>query len=445
MPLGGTMINKLLILIVFLLFSSHNAVAQTNLLVSRGGVSAMPIAITQLQTPQPADSAVANDIRGVIEDDLVNTGLFRSINPQAFIDTQTGIQAIPQFPSWKQIEAQAVTMGTVTSTGSTVSVQVRLWDVATNQQFAGKSFSAPRNNWRRIAHMVADEIYTRLAGEGPYFDTRIVYIAESGGIRSRSKRLAIMDQDSANHQYLTSGSSMVLTPRFDKQSQRIIYMAYYGRTPSVYLYNLETGHEEMLGKFPGMSFAPRFSPDGRKAIMSVSNRGNIDIVELDLASRSTRRVTAGGGIDTSPSYAPDMRQIVFNSDRGGSQQLYVMEADGSNIRRISFGKGRYGSPEWSPRGDLIAFTKMSGGKFFIGVMKPDGSGERLLTESYLDEGPTWAPNGRVIMFSRKNPNRGEQLGETFLYSVDLTGRNLRRVKTPMEGSDPAWSPLLSIR
>ena len=436
--------SRVLVSILAILFLMMPTVvsAQTQLTVTKGQVGSLPIAITNFEIKTGASYQLATDLRNVVEADLTGSGLFRSLNAKAFIQNLSGVEAIPEFASWRQIGAQAIVTASVSQIGDNITVQMRLWDVPTSKQFAGKSFSASTKSWRRLAHKMADEVYTRMTGEGPYFDTRIVYIAESGTWKNKKKQLAIMDQDGANHKFLTSGRNLVLTPRFDKQAQRIIYFAYHNKKPRVYLYDLETGREELLGNFTGMSFAPRFSHDGRKAVMSVSKNGNSDIHILDIATRRSKRITSGGAIDTSPSFSPDDRQIVFNSDRGGSQQLYTMNADGSNVKRISFGKGSYATPVWSPRGDLIAFTKMTGGKFHIGVMKPDGSRERLLTTSYLDEGPTWAPNGRVIMFARKAPNSNSREGRTQLYSVDLTGRNEKRINTPLQASDPAWSPLL---
>jgi len=320
-------------------------------------------------------------------------------------------------------------------------VEFRLWDVFAEQQMVGLAYFTVPDNWRRVAHIIADAIYKRVTGEDGYFDTRIVYIAENGPKKRRIKRLAIMDQDGANHRFLTDGSDLVLTPRFSPTLQEITYLSYHGNTPRVYIFNIDTGRQELLGNFPGMTFAPRFSPDGQKVIMSMSENGNTNIHVMDLRTRRASQLTRSAAIDTSPSYAPDGQQIVFNSDRGGSQQLYVMNADGSSVKRISFGKGRYATPVWSPRGDLIAFTKFTGGRFFIGVMRPDGSGERLLAEDYLVEGPTWSPNGRVLIFFRQS-KQGENVSDPRLYSVDLTGFNEREILTPVGASDPAWSPLI---
>lgn len=415
------------------------AAAQLKIDITQGNVDPMPIAVTELT----GDAVNGRNITQVIAADLERSGLFRPISPSAFIERISNGDSVPRFADWRQINAQALVTGTVTPNADRMRASFRLWDVLGEQQVAGKEYNTFARNWRRIAHLMADEIYKRLTGEQGYFDTRIVYVAESGPGQRRVKRLAIMDQDGENHKYLTDGSILVLTPRFSPNTQEILYMSYAGRQPRVFLRDLQTGREESLGRFDGMSFAPRFNHDGSKMLMSIAQGGNTSIYEMDLRSRQMRRLTSGSGLDTSPSYSPDGKQIVFNSDRGGSQQLYTMDASGGNVQRISFGTGRYATPVWSPRGDLIAFTKMAGGQFYIGVMRADGSGERLLTQSWLDEGPSWAPNGRVLVFSREFKGYGGNK-RARLYSVDVTGYNLREVMTPMDASDPAWSPLLPM-
>lgn len=427
--------------LIIALFYSVSASAALRVDITRGQAEPMPIAL-----PNLAGSAVGADIIRVVSADLERSGLFKPINQSSFIEQITAQTALPRFADWRQISAAALITGSITeSEGGKMRVAFRLWDVYGEEQIAGKEYNTFKNNWRRIAHIMADEIYKRLTGENGYFDSRVVYVSESGPALKRVKRLAIMDQDGENHKFLTDGRFLVLTPRFSPNSQEILYMSYAGKQPRVFLRDLQTGREESLGNFEGISFAPRFSNDGRSVVMSIANGGSTQIYRMDLRSHSLSKLTnSGGAIDTSPSYSPDGNQIVFNSDRGGSQQIYSMNSDGSGIKRISFGDGRYGTPVWSPRGDQIAFTKMSGGKFFIGVMRTDGSGERLLTESYLDESPTWSPNGRVIMFHRQTATGRGQPPVTRLYSVDITGSNLREVKTPMSGSDPAWSPLLPL-
>jgi TolB protein len=318
--------------------------------------------------------------------------------------------------------------------------EFRLWDVYAGQQIQGQQYFTDPNFWRRIGHIISDAVYTKITGVGGFFDTRVVFVDESGPKENRRKRLAIMDQDGANVRFLTQGDNLVVTPRYSPVSQDITYMSQAsGQQPRVHVINLESGTRQIVGNFPDMTSSPRFSPDGQRIVMSLQQGGNANIFTMDLGSRTTTRVTSTGAIDTSPSYSPDGREIVFESDRGGQQQIYVMGADGSNPRRISFGEGSYSQPAWSPRGDLIAFTKRTRGGFAIGIMKPDGSGERLLTEGFHNESPTWAPNGQYIMFFR---DPGGQAGGR-LFMVDITGRVEQPVPTPSFASDPAWSPLLS--
>ncbi|MBN66741.1 MAG: Tol-Pal system beta propeller repeat protein TolB [Rickettsiales bacterium] len=430
--------------LVFFCLIPTLALAQLRIDITKGNVNPLPIAITNFTGPNGQVSDYGMDIADVISANLERSGLFRPIEQRAFIQQISDGNTIPRFADWRQINAQGLVTGTVIPQGNTLKVSFRLWDTQLEKQIAGKEFNTYTQNWRRVAHLVSDEIYKRLTGEDGYFDTRIVFVSETGPARKRIKRLAIMDQDGENLKYLTDGSHLVLTPRFSPNTQEILYMSYAGRQPRVFLRDLQTGREESLGRFDGMSFAPRFNHDGNRMLMSIANEGNTELYEMDLRSRRMRRLTNHPAIDTSPSYSPDGQQIVFNSDRGGSQQLYVMNADGSGVRRISFGKGNYTTPVWSPRGDLIAFTKSTGGKFHIGVMRPDGSNERTITDGWLVEGPTWAPNGRVIMFTREQRGRGPAGTRTRLYSIDVTGYNLREVVTPTDASDPAWSPLLPL-
>lgn len=424
------------------LLPSTKGNAQLRIDITEGVSEPLPVAVADFFGEDLASQQLGAEVTGVIRNNLVRSGLFRSIDPSAFIQENSVLHVRPRFPDWRVIGAQALVAGQVEIVNGEMITKFHLWDVLAEQQITGFQYKTDPSNWRRIAHSISDAIYKQITGEDGYFDTRIVYISETGPQNRRQKRLAIMDQDSANHQYLTDGSSLVLTPRFSPTTQEITYLAYYNNKPRVYLLNIDTGQQEVVGDFPGMTFAPRFSPDGRSVVMSLAEAGNSEIYTLDLATRQTRRLTDHPAIDTSASFSPDGQFVTFNSDRGGSQQIYVMRSDGTDVRRISFGDGRYATPVWSPRGDLIAFTKFGGGLFHIGVMRPDGSGERLLTQSFLDEAPTWAPNGRVLMFYRQSRSDDQGRARASIWSVDLTGRNLRRVQTPEDGSDPAWSPLI---
>ncbi len=404
--------------------------------VNKGNIEPLPIAITDFL----ASDQMGAEITSVIAADLKRSGLFAPIDKGAFIEKISNPDAAPRFEDWKVINAQALVTGRVTQEGDgRLRAEFRLWDTFAGEQLIGEQFFANKANSRRVAHIIADAIYERLTGEKGYFDTRVVYIDESGPKNQRKKRLAIMDQDGANVRYLSDGKAITLTPRFSPTRQEITYMSYESGQPRVYLLQIETGQRELVGNFPGMTFAPRFSPDGQKVIMSLMREdGNSNVYTMDLRSRTTTRLTESNSIDTSPSYSPDGSKVVFTSDRGGQPQIYVMAADGSGQTRISFGGGSYSTPVWSPRGDLIAFTKQSGGEFQIGVMKTDGSGERILSSGFQQEGPTWAPNGRYIMYFKEAAGSGGPK----LYSIDLTGRNEQAIPTQNYASDPAWSPLL---
>jgi TolB protein len=414
------------------------AAAQLRLDVTQGNVAPLPIAVPDFVGGTPGDTEVARGITQVIAANLRRSGLFAPIDPAAYIEKITSFDVLPRFPDWRTINAQGLITGRVTRQGDgRLKVEFRLWDVSSGQQLTGQQYFTTPDNWRRIAHIVSDQVYERLTGEKGYFDTRIVFIDETGPKERRVKRLSIMDQDGANVRYLTRGEDLVLTPRFSPSTQDITYMSYGQGDPRVFLLNIETGQREVVGNFPGMSFSPRFSPTGQQVIMSLQQGSNSNIYVMDLQSKRTTRLTDTAAIDTAPCYAPDGGRICFESDRGGRPQIYVMGANGGAAQRVSFGEGSYSTPVWSPRGDFIAFTKQGGGQFAIGIMKPDGSGERLLTSGYHNEGPTFAPNGRVLMFFR------DQGGGPSLYTIDVTGRNEQKIPTPAFASDPAWSPLLS--
>jgi TolB protein len=418
--------------------AAHAAPAQLD--VTQGNIQPVPIALPDFVGGGPSDGEIARDVTAIISGNLKRSGLFQVVDPAAYIEKVVSPDATPRFPDWRAINAQALVTGRITTQpDGRLKSEFRLWDVVANKYLDGKQYYTAPDNWRRIAHIISDAIYQRLTGETGYFDTRIVFVDELGPKERRIKRLAIMDQDGANVRYLTRGEDLVLTPRFSPSTQEITYMSFGGREPRVVLLNIETGQREVVGNFTNMSFAPRFSPDGQRVIMSLQHGSNSNLHVLDLRSKALTTLTSTAAIDTSPCYSPDGARICFESDRGGSQQIYVMAAGGGAAQRISFGQGSYSTPVWSPRGDYIAFTKIGGGNFAIGIMKPDGSGERILVNGFHNEGPTFAPNGRVLMFFR---DPGGESGPS-LFTIDITGRNEQRVQTPGYASDPAWSPLLS--
>ena len=445
---------RIINLIFFIIyFSATNAYSLIEIDITRGNLDPLPIAVSPLFQDDGSKKNsideikienVGSEISSVVENNLKTSGLFNPLNKEAFLQKPDIAHLKPRFEDWALIKAQALITGKVTIENKKLKVEFRLWDILAGREMMALAFTTVPSNWRRVGHIISDKVYERLTGEKGYFDTRIIYVSEEGPKTARVKKLAIMDQDGFNTKYLTLGNELVLTPRFNPTSQMVTYLSYFKNLPRVYLLDIETGTQEVVGDFPGMTFAPRFSPDGKKIIMSFAKDGNSDIYTMDLENRIVERITNHPSIDTSPSYSPDNRYITFNSDRSGYQQIYVMKSDGSSVKRISFGKGLYGTPVWSPRGDLIAFTKLHKGKFYIGVMRTDGSGERLLTENYYQEAPSWSPNGRVLIFYRET--KSDDKGEGFsakLWSIDLTGYNERQVQTETDASDPSWSSLLS--
>ncbi len=419
--------------------------AQTErITITEGTVEPTPIAIADFTDQTGNPGAIGRMIAEIISNDLEGSGMFRPEASASLIPPPRTPSIKPDFSEWTPLGVKALLVGSAKeSNNGMIEVVFILWDVVTEREIIAGEGEVSDAGLRRISHQIADLVFESWTGDAGYFDTRIVYVDESGPPERRVKRLAIMDQDGHNHTYLTDGSSLVLTPRFSPQVQEIAYLDYFNDNPNVYLMNVSTGNSELLGTFPGMTFAPRFSFDGKKLIMSLAKDGLTDIFEMDLSTQQLNQLTKSPSIDTSPSYSPDGRQIAFNSDRGGSQQIYVMNANGRNVKRISYGKGRYATPVWSPRGDIIAFTKMYKGEFFIGVMNTDGSGERLLARGFLVEAPTWAPNGRVLMYFKQSPTNDDGSGgESHLYRIDITGFNERRMVTPSFASDPAWSPRL---
>ena len=426
-----------------------SANAELKIDITRGVVEPVPIAVADFFGDGKGESEFGAKISAVIAADLERSGLFSPIDKKAFIQSGKSLNNLPRFGDWRLINAQALVQGRIEMTvDGRLKAEFRLWDVFAEQQMVGLAYFTVPGNWRRVAHIIADAIYQRITGEQGYFDTRIVYIAETGPRTLRVKRLAIMDQDGENHRFLTDGTDLILTPRFSPTLQEITYLSYFNDLPRVYIFNIDSGRQELLGDFPNMNFAPRFSPDGKGVIMSMSKEGNSEIYTMDLATRTIRQLTKHTAIDTGPSYSPDSSKIVFESDRSGTQQLYMMKSTGGNAKRLSFGpkRARYATPVWSPRGDWIAFTRIYNGQTAIGLMRTDGTGERILAQSGPRgdwvEGPTWAPNGRVLMFFRQEKaDRQGKGGKTRMFTIDITGQNEREVVTPVDASDPAWSPL----
>ncbi len=434
-----------LILLTMLFMAATPALSQLRIEITEGVVAPTPIAIANFTDSDGGETDEGRLIASIIANDLVSSGLFEPIDEAAFIAAAGSPSIKPNFANWAPLGAKGLLVGSAElDDNGKLQVEFVLWDVVTERDLTSGAGSADPDAMRQLSHKIADLIYEEFTGDTGYFDTQIVYVAESGSQTRRVKRLAIMDQDGHNHKFLTSGLDLVLTPRFSPTTQEIAYLNFFNDEPNVYIQDIRSGRSERLGSFPGMTFAPRFGPEGDRLIMSWAKDedGASDIYEMDLRTQDIRQLTNSRAIDTAPSYSPDGKRVVFESNRAGRQQIYMMTSNGKKVQRISYGEGRYATPVWSPRGDIIAFTKMHRGTFYIGVMNVDGTAERLLASGFLVEGPTWAPNGRVLMYFKQEPftNEGEG-GEAALYRIDITGFNERRIITPSQASDPAWSPL----
>ncbi len=441
-------IRFLLFSLIFFIISYTKLFAALDVTISQGKVEPTPIAITAFFGDDKEALNSGKILREIISNNLTNSGLFYTVQEDLYIQSDNLVDKVPRFEDWKIIKAQFLLAGDVKSSADGYSIRIRLYDVFAGQEIKAVKMSIPNLDLlRRLGHKISDSVYERITGEGGYFDTRIVYISEVGPLDKRVKRLAIMDQDGdpESHQFLTNGKNLVLTPRFAPNNHIITYMEYKNNLPRVYIYDLQTGVREIVGDFPGMTFAPRFSPDSKSIVMSFSDpkTANTEIYLMNLSTRIIKRLTNDPGIDTSPSFSPDGKKIVFNSDRGGYPRLYTMDVSGENIRRISRGKGSYGNPVWSPRGDKIAFAKLTQGLFNIGIMDTNGLNERVVIKDFALESPAWSPNGRYLIFHRqKRSNENGTGGETSIHFIDITGYNERLIETPRDGSDPAWSPLL---
>ena len=433
---------KLKFLQILLFFIPLSVNSELRIDITQGNMNPIPVAILEFNSSSEESKEISSNINNVVSNNLERSGLFKVIPKKLFFNVSIPFEKKPVFNDWKITTAQGLVHGKLKIKNEKLDIEFRLWDVLSQKQMVAQKLSTEKSNWRRIAHVISDIIYQRITGESGYFDSRLVYISESGPKSNRKKRLAIIDQDGANHKFLTDGSYLALTPRFSPAAQEVAYLSYNNTIPRIFLLDLNTGNQKILGDFPGMTFSPRYSPDGKKLVMSLAKNGNTDIYEMNLTTLKMKRLTFYDGIDTAPSYSPDGDFITFESDRSGSQKIYVMNLKTQKIKRISFGKGKYATPVWSPRGDLIAFTKLLGGEFYIGVMYTDGKGERVVYKSYLVEGPSWSPNGRVVAFYNQNKLSDGRISSPKVKMIDLTGINLRELVTPSDASDPAWSGLL---
>ena len=435
-------ISFVMVLVSFLFISPSRAELHVD--VVAGGVDPIAIAIQKFETIGKVSNSDAKMLREVVENDLKRTGLFRIVNHDAFPEF-VKMNEMPNFKSWAAIKTQVLAQASIQPEGKdSYKLEFYLWDVNGQEQIEAQSLIASKKSIRRLAHIMADAIYERLTGEVGYFDTQIVFIAETGSVSNRVKRMAIMDQDGYGMRFLSDKKTFVMSPHFSPNMSTVVFLSYRNDDPMVWVLDLDTGDQTKLGNFGGMSFAPRFSPDGSKVALSLVKNGVTNIYEYDMATKGLRQLTFGNHIDTSPSYSPDGRYMVYNSDSSGSQQIHVMDLKTGKQKRITFGAGRYATPAWSPDGQFIAFTKMADNTFYIGIMNPEGRHEKILAGGWYMEAPSWAPGSRRLVYYETERTADGEERVSHIRSVDITGQNIYDIdlKDGLNGTEPTWSPKL---
>ena len=434
--------KKVTIFIVYIFFSFMPSLYSLEINVTNGQVEPLPLAVVSFDAENIEDEEYSSKINDVISNNLKNTGLFKILSEKSYLQSKNEVFLQPNFGDWRLIDANFLVTGKLNINNKNLNINFKLWDVYQEKLLINKSISGVSfTEWRISSHIISNLIYEAITGEKGYFDTKVVYVAETYTNAAKSKQLAIMDYDGNNHKMLTNGDNLVLTPRFSPDGKNVVFLQYKNNKASVYLMNLISEKINILGNYSGMSFAPRFSPGGKKIIFSLTERGKSNIFVQELESKKKYQITNNKYINTSPYFSPDGKKIVFSSDRAGKQNIYIKKIDNkfSKSERITFGLGNYATPVWSPRGDYIAFTKSYKKRFFIGLIKENGKGERLISEGYLADGPTWSPNGRTLAFYKIVKKRNDKYVSK-LFTIDITGNVEKELKTPYEASDPDWGP-----
>ncbi len=438
------MLKKLLLLVVFIFFGAGAAHAELKVDIIAGAAEPIPIAVQKFEIAGTVTADDAATVRAVVENDLKSTGLFRIVSHDAF-PQYVHMNEMPNFKLWMAIKTQVLVQAKLTSeSGGRYKLEFYVWDVNGKEQIEAQSLVASKSSLRRLAHIMADAIYERLTGETGYFDTQIVFIAETGPVHRRVKRMAIMDQDGYGLRYLSDEKTFVMSPHFSPNMQTIVFLSYRDDDPMVWTLDLDSGEQRRLGQFGGMNFAPRFSPDGTKIALSLVKNGITHLYEYDMETQKLRQLTFGRSLNTSPSYSPDGKKLAFNSDRSGRQQIHVLDLKTLEEERITYGAGRYATPAWSPDGQFIAFTKMADDTFYIGIMNPRGRNEKILAGGWYMEAPSWAPGSRRLVYYETEKDIDDVERISHIRSVDITGQNIYEIELPdgVNGVEPTWSPRL---
>jgi TolB protein len=379
------------------------------------------------------DSTLMDYATRILRRDLDFYADFELIEVDSFFIKLYEIAELDLF-GWQRLGAQYVVKLETAFPGKMMRVRWKLRDANTKRQFASGVVDRPKDEWRQLGHEIANEIVTTLTGDPGIFLTNLVYVKQNG----KAKELFVSDYDGANERQLTNNGSLNLSPVFTPTGDAVYFCSYQDGDPHLYKVSLTGGKTTKVAAFPGLVAAPAISPDGNKIACTLTKDGNSEIYVLDLQGNVIKRLTRHWSIDTSPTWSPDGRMIAFSSDRSGAPQVYTMDADGLNVRRLTFQTGYNDSPIWSERGNRITFvSRTKGGRFDLASIDTSGVGYRLLTQRGHghNENPHFSPDGKHIVFS------STRLGPLEIFTMDVTGRNQRRLTRHNGCSNPVWGPL----
>ncbi len=401
--------------------------------ITKGVEGALPVAVV----PFGVDGPIPQDLSAIVSADLQRSGRIDVVSSESYHDRPTDVSQV-NFPEWRSRQVDNLVVGQVrTEADGRFTVQFQLVDVLQGTQTMGYTFNVGGDELRRLAHRISDLVYERLTGERGAFDTRIAYIKATGQPGSTSYTLVVADSDGDEPQVILRSTEPLMSPAWSPDGNRLAYVSFENRKPEIIVQDVFTGERSTVASYPGINGAPAWSPDGRKLALTLSKDGSPSIYVHDLGTGSLTRLTHGNAIDTEPAWWPDGRSIVFTSDRGGSPQLYRIDSNGGQPARQTFDGNYNARASISPDGEYVAMVHRSGNKFTISVMNAHTREARIITEGSLDESPSFAPNGRMIIYATSRGGRG------VLKAVSVDGRvEQSLVSRDSDVRDPAWSPYM---
>ena len=414
---------------LFLLPAAH---AQLRIDIVGGGATQVPIAIAAFK----GEEAVPPGLTNIVTADLTRSGFFKIID-------SGGVNPIPaepaevQYPMWKARGADILVIGSVSPlSGGKWDVRFRLLDVGKQSQLAGFAYEVTAQQLRSTAHKIADAIYEKLTGDAGVFSTKIAYIVKKG----TRFELQVADADGNGAQTILASNEPIISPAWSPDGTRLAYVSFESKKPIVYIQSLLTGTRTVAANFRGSNSAPAWSPDGRRLAVVLTKDGNSQIYLINADGGNVTRLTNTNTIDTEPSFAPDGQWIIFTSDRGGSPQIYRVPVSGGAPERLTF-EGTYNvSPHYAPDGKSFVFVQRNGGRFNVALQDFVSKQAQLLTENSVDESPSFAPNGRIVLYATEIRGRG------ILASVSSDGRVRQRFSTESgDVREPAWGPIVKTQ